>query len=786
MQELIHTYPKLIVDLSHYAIDNLISKNSHSEVYLATENSTRNKVIIKKFLAQKLDEAFETGFSLEASIPLKVGSPFVVKTLGFTNIPPYSIIQDYHPNKSLSDVIYKSSFYLTPTHKMLISMCLAQALSKMHRLSIVYRNLTSEHILIDQYLLPHLSSFGSCQHAEGKSVKEFQDMFYIAPELLSGQKYSEKVDVFSYGMVLYELVVNHKPFEKSSPIEVQYNLLSKDISFPEIPNETPPQLRELILSCWSVDFTKRPSFLEIYQKFSQKEVYFDGFDPSAIDSVIRSIDNNVEPVIPPWGTKNDFRVINSVFENAKTIYKSFKTQSLVMLTDLFLCANSSNVLSFFGVLLNIIRKDEDSSLVVTAVSSVLHLMSQDPVFLDYFIRRGLYQQLPFDKISSAKSILSLLIPVFQVNPKLATPDIIRKVESNVQICPVKVFRVFATVCNRFTEDWINWQIIDLLFIHGKTFLDCKAGAPFLYLFYRLFSLFEVIKAARGLIYIKMIQYALRSQDQKTVKAAYSIILALNLVWIKSDYISDHLLKDNIQEIALNYLCSAPLSMITTPVIKSLCTIKNSPLAASLLIKFAQDVSVTQRLLTLGPYLKDVESKYLVKILIEIMIPPNNRLQLMNMKELPYMLAKIASVNDSKMIEAVSKIIKSLPLNQDFLVRIGQTNFLQIFITQAVKCGTFQSHVACLITIDRLIRFGYLPEFASYMETAINLLSRAPQLTVHVITYLSLLSANDESLSLIKKNPKIPQIIQQYQNNPQCQKQIEFLQSNISSIQSAPA
>lgn len=227
-------------------------------------------------------------------------------------------------------------------------------------------------------------------------------------------------------------------------------------------------------------------------------------------------------------------------------------------------------------------------------------------------------------------------------------------------------------------------------------------------------------------------------------------------------------------------------MITTPVIKSLCTIKNSPLAASLLIKFAQDVSVTQRLLTLGPYLKDVESKYLVKILIEIMIPPNNRLQLMNMKELPYMLAKIVSVNDSKMIEAVSKIIKSLPLNQDFLVRIGQTNFLQIFITQAVKCGTFQSHVACLITIDRLIRFGYLPEFASYMETAINLLNRAPQLTVHVITYLSLLSANDESLSLIKKNPRIPQIIQQYQNNPQCQKQIEFLQSNISSLQSTPA
>lgn len=786
MQELIRNHPKLLVNLSSYKIESMISNNSHSSVYLATENSTRSKVVIKQFHAKTLNEAFEIGFSLETSIPLKINSPFVVKTLGFTNTSPYSIIQDYHTNKSLSDVLYKSSFFLTPTHKMLISMCLAQALSKMHKLSIVYRNLTSEHILIDQYLLPHLSSFGSCQLAEGKSVKEFQDMFYIAPELLSGQKYSEKIDVFSYGMILYEMLVNHRPFENSSPIEVQYNILSKDIVLPELPNEIPIQLRELILSCWSVDFSKRPSFAEIYQKFSQKEIYFEGFDPSAIDSVIRSIDNNVEVVIPPWATKTNFRVINSIFENANTIYESFKTQSLLMLTDLFLCANSSNVGSFFGVLLNIIHKDEDSLLVGTAVSSTLHLMSQDPVFLDYFIRRNLYHQLPLNKTSNSKYILSLLIPVFMVNPKLASPDIIRKIELSIQSCPVKTFRILATICNGFSEDWINWQIIDLLLIKGKTFLNSRAGGPFLYLFYRLISQFEIIKLQRGSAFLKMVQYAIRSQDQKTIKAAYSIIMALNLTWIKPDLISEHLLKENIQEIALNYLCSAPLSFITTPILKSLCSIRNSPLAASLLIKFAQDVSITQRLLTLNANLKDVEAKYLVKILMEIMISNGNRLQLMNMKELPYMLMKIAMLNDSKMIEAISKIIKGLPVNQEFLIRLCQTNFFQIFITQAIKCGTFQSHVACLVTIDKLIRFGFVPEFASYLDSAINLLARAPQLTIHVITYISLLSACDEGLNILKNNPKIPQIIQQYQSMPQCQKQIHFLQTNMSSPSTNPS
>lgn len=784
MQELIRNYPKLVVKLSNYTIERMISNNSHSDVYLAVENSTRSKVIIKQFHAKTLNEAFETGFSLETTIPLKVNSPFVVKTLGFTDNTPYSIIQDYHSNKSLSDVLYKSSFYLTPTHKTLISLCLAQALSKMHRLSIVYRNLTSEHILIDQYLLPHISSFGSCQLAEGKSVKEFQDMFYIAPELLSGQKYSEKVDVYSFGMILYELLVNHRPFEKSSPIEVQYNILSKEITLPELPSETPTQLRDLIISCWNVDFTKRPSFSEIYQKFSQKEVFFDGFDPSAIDSVIRSIDNNVETIIPSWATKTNFRVINSLFENANTIYESFKTQSLVMLTDLFLCANSSNVNSFFGVLLNIIKKDEDSLLVGTAVSSALHLMSQDPAFLDCFIRRNLYQQLPLNKTSNMKYILSLLIPVFQVNPKLATPEIIRQIELNIESNPLKTFRVLATICNRFTTDWINWQIIDTLFIHAKTFLDCKAGGPFLNLFYRLISLFDDIKIQRGSVFLKLVAYAINSQDQKTVKAAYLIVLALNLTWIQPDFIHDHLLKENLQEVALNYLCSAPLSFITTPIIKSLCSIHNSPLAASLLIKFGQNVSITQRFLTIGNNLKDVDPKYLVKILMEIMISQGNRVQLMNMKELPYMLTKIAMQNDTKMIESISKIIRALPINQDFINRLYQTNFFQIFISQAIKCNTFQSHVACLVTIDRLIRIKYSPEFLSYLDISINLLSRAPQLTIHIISYISLLSAFDDGVNILKKNPRIPQIIQQYQSVPQYQKQIQFLQSNMSSALSS--
>ncbi|OHT13644.1 hypothetical protein TRFO_16206 [Tritrichomonas foetus] len=779
MDDLKQQYPDLIVSLSNYTIDYSISKNLHSTVYAATENSTKKQVIVKQFNSKILDYSFAVSFALEAYVSLKVESPFVVKTIGFTDVPPYSIIQVYQANKSLSDVLYKSPFYLTPSHKTLIAMCLAHVMSKLHKQSIVLRNFAPQHILIDQYLLPHVSSFGSSQLAEGNCVREAFDFKYIAPEFLSGSTYSEKVDVYSYGMILYEMLTGKPPYDGLSPVEVQCNVSLNEPILPEIPSNTPEPLHDLILACWRKDYSKRPSFNEIYQKFVSKEVHYEGFDSTTIDSVIRSIDNNVEVVIPPWATKTNFKLkTTSLFENVNHIYESFVSRASDKLTDLFLCANSTNVESFYGVLWNIIEKDVDVHTIETVVNSTLHLMSQDPCFFDHFIRNKLYEKLPLSKTHALNEILSLLIPVFQVNPKLASPKLLKELASKVQYCPLKVLRVLVTICNRFSNEWINWQVIDILLTNAKIFLNCKAGAPFLYTFYRLIATYETVRVERGPIYARLVKYAIDSPDIRTVKAAYPILTSLNMNAIKAKCLTDHLLDTNVQQLALNYLCTFPVSLIDTNILKALCNIPNSPLAASLLIKFAQDVEITQRLLTLGSFLKNVEPKYLIKILMEMMISKQNRSQIMALAELPYMLTRIALVGDRKIMDAVCKMMRRLPVNADFVKRLSEASFIQTYIQQAIKVDLFETHVSCFLLLDPIAHHAFVPEYLTYLDTAIGLLVRAPQLSLYVLTYLVLMSSSEEGAKVIANVPKIDQIIQQYRAEPQYKNLADSMMSNI--------
>lgn len=82
----------------------------------------------------------------------------------------------------------------------------------------------------------------------------------MAPEIISKGKFSEKTDVYSYGIILWEIYVERRPYENvGHAFQVMYKVVAENLR-PEVPSDCPEQYTALITACVSVKPKDRPSF----------------------------------------------------------------------------------------------------------------------------------------------------------------------------------------------------------------------------------------------------------------------------------------------------------------------------------------------------------------------------------------------------------------------------------------------------------------------------------------------------------------------------------------------
>jgi len=96
---------------------------------------------------------------------------------------------------------------------------------------------------------------------DGKSIPGTP--LWMAPEVLLGKDVDEKSDVYSYGIVLWEILTGKEPFPHMDSYGTFKRAITKEHDRPEIPPETHPSLKSLMETCWQPDPTKRPPFTKI-------------------------------------------------------------------------------------------------------------------------------------------------------------------------------------------------------------------------------------------------------------------------------------------------------------------------------------------------------------------------------------------------------------------------------------------------------------------------------------------------------------------------------------------
>lgn len=97
---------------------------------------------------------------------------------------------------------------------------------------------------------------------------------WMAPEVLQNKPYDESADVYSFGIVLWELLTQEDPFPEIESFSAMIDTVVGDQRRPDIPEKCPAKLKGLIEVCWSPDASARPTFAEIIPQFN--EIIVDG------------------------------------------------------------------------------------------------------------------------------------------------------------------------------------------------------------------------------------------------------------------------------------------------------------------------------------------------------------------------------------------------------------------------------------------------------------------------------------------------------------------------------
>ncbi|ERN10415.1 uncharacterized protein LOC18438588 [Amborella trichopoda] len=179
-------------------------------------------------------------------------------------------VTEYMANGSLRQALQKSDKTLDRRKRLLIAMDVAFGMEYLHGKNIVHFDLKSDNLLVnlrDPYRpVCKVGDLGlskvKCQTLISGGVRG--TLPWMAPELLNGSSnlVSEKVDVFSFGIVMWELLTGDEPYANLHYGAIIGGIVNNTLR-PPIPENCDPEWRSLMEKCWSSDPPERPSFTEV-------------------------------------------------------------------------------------------------------------------------------------------------------------------------------------------------------------------------------------------------------------------------------------------------------------------------------------------------------------------------------------------------------------------------------------------------------------------------------------------------------------------------------------------
>ena len=242
-----------------------IGKGAFGTVLLMEDTIVEERLILK-FLNPNVstDEEMMKRFVHELRYSRKITHKNVIRIYDFLYIRGnYAISMEYFPSHTLgAEIVHEKPLPLD--RAMQFGIDIATGMAVAHQAGIVHRDLKPANVLIDDAGLLKIVDFGVAA-AQSQSDTQLTKTGYVigspkymAPEQILGKRVDARADIYSLGVILYEMFTGVPPYSRGDHMSVMYQHVQGKARPPnEINKDLPPPLNELVLRCMALDKAKR-------------------------------------------------------------------------------------------------------------------------------------------------------------------------------------------------------------------------------------------------------------------------------------------------------------------------------------------------------------------------------------------------------------------------------------------------------------------------------------------------------------------------------------------------
>lgn len=572
LNQIFTEFRDFLINANDFEIIKKIGEGGFGEVFYGKHKKTGKECAIKRLFIDKLQRQKFVGFTREVEILATCDNFFLLPFYGFTESIPLLIVTQYIPNGSLFNALRhrKNAPDLTGTQKTIIALGIAYGMASLHSKGIIHRDLKSMNVLLDDDLLPKICDFGVSRFtSEDRETmtKDIGTPHWMAPELFESHYYTNKVDVYAYGILLWEMLTEKVPFKGKEGYQIALAVCTKK-ERPAFPDHTPRPLKNLINLCWEQDPNKRPKFEKIIKILESKKVIFPKTDKDALDLLQTKIHEKEKEMKKRKHRNPLFNQSTSSIDSQTNLYSDSK--------DPF-SASSSAALSAAAALLNgnssefnqsgqdqkpdyssITKTDDpnfkrnfkncvrnltsnnaekffadvistfDSSMSVFVISHIDSVLRNNTQIMNIFVRSEsqIITKLPLNNDENINASLTLILYAVKSRPDILVKSLLKYISPVIPKESSKVLCIISIAAKKFNKVPNGWDIFDFLLQHStyEAFLNSPSDMKYLQLINYMVATYQEVREYRLDIVPNVILYALKIEGRPNiVHAAYSIL-----------------------------------------------------------------------------------------------------------------------------------------------------------------------------------------------------------------------------------------------------------------------
>jgi ankyrin repeat protein len=258
------------IQFEDLVIGDVIGRGNFGEV---RKGQWKDVLVAIKTIYRTGGETAKQDVYREMGILAQLRHPNILGFLGYVKHGgSVMMITDLMTGGSLHTFI-KSSYETVSRLRFKIVAGVVRGMVYLHHRKLVHRDLNTKNLLLDDHYGIKISDFGlSRPKHDHKMTMSVGFLGGMAPEVYRGNDYTEKADVFSFAMVVYEIVTGKESHHAQSNVMMYaHNMSSNGYRPPLDDNETPLDWNNLIRRCWATDPQERPSFSQLLDELHVME-----------------------------------------------------------------------------------------------------------------------------------------------------------------------------------------------------------------------------------------------------------------------------------------------------------------------------------------------------------------------------------------------------------------------------------------------------------------------------------------------------------------------------------